>query len=369
MADRLRAVVRVGDVCARYGGDEFVLLVRTPEQFATLAHASRMAEAVIAVLREPILIDGLRFHISCSVGIADSALHGATAQALVTCADIAMYEAKSLGKDQYVPYSEPLGMRQQLRSQLHSGLRVALENLEIHVHFQARLDCKTRTIVAAEALARWTLSDGNEISPIDFIATAEETGLIHELGEYVLRQACALAVEANRAQPSKEFVVSVNLSTVQLHQPQFVERVRTVFSQTGCASQWIEFEVTESRGLTDPACLARLDTLVKEMGVRCALDDFGTGYSNMHELTRLPITAVKIDRSFVSQAQASNAIVVAAVVAIAGSLNIEVVAEGVETQQQYEQITAMGCHQFQGFLHSKAMPHAAFLQLLEDERT
>jgi diguanylate cyclase (GGDEF)-like protein/PAS domain S-box-containing protein len=370
VAARLDRLIGVRDCVARYGGDEFVLFGAADTSSPPV---SIVAEKIITELRRPFAVGELEIELSCSVGIAKADNENNCPQTLVTNADLAMYEAKSNGKDQFVHYSEHLGERHRVRAQLHAGLREALRAGHISVFYQARVAFDSKQVLGAEALARWTTKDGRGVGPNDFIPAAEETGLIHDLGAYVLQHACEFSARVNAQRLTTDrlatpFVVSVNLSTVQLRQPQFVKRVKSIFASAKCKPEWIEFEVTESRALTDAVCLARLDELVTRFGASCSLDDFGTGYSNLVELTLLPLSALKIDRGFVSTLSPTNTSVIASVLALAQSMDLEVVAEGVETQAQFEQLRAMGCTSFQGYLHSRPMPSDHFLAALSTNR-
>jgi diguanylate cyclase (GGDEF)-like protein/PAS domain S-box-containing protein len=370
VAARLSKLIDVRDCVARYGGDEFVLFIAADTSSPPV---SIVAEKIISELRRPFEVGELEIELSCSVGIANADNDSASPQALVTNADLAMYEAKTNGKDQFVHYSEHLGERHRQRAQLHAGLREALRLGHISVFYQARVAFDSMQVLGAEALARWTTTDGRGVGPNEFIPAAEETGLIHDLGAYVLQHACEFATRVNtqRLVNNKTitpFVVSVNLSTVQLRQPQFVKRVKSIFASAKCKPEWIEFEVTESRALTDAVCLARLDELVTRFGASCSLDDFGTGYSNLVELTLLPLSSLKIDRGFVATLTPTHTSVIASVLALAQSMDLEVVAEGVETQAQFDQLNAMGCTSFQGYLHSRPMPTDHFLAALSTNR-
>jgi diguanylate cyclase (GGDEF)-like protein/PAS domain S-box-containing protein len=366
VAHRLSKWIAALDTGARYGGDEFTLFIS--ERLGG-PPVTTLAENIISDLRRPFELNELDIELSCSVGIAAAHDGLIEAQALVSNADMAMLQAKANGRDQYVLFTPSLGERHRARSLLHGGLRDALRAGQLAVAYQPRVDIHSGEIIGAEALARWTLPDGTHVNPNDFIPVAEETGLIHDLGAFVLQRACELARDINKRRPAPlaPFVVSVNLSTIQLRQPQFVKRVKAIFASAGCPPHWIEFEVTESRELTEPLCVERLDELVNRFGARCSLDDFGTGYSNLLELTLLPITALKIDRSFVAQLTPANSSVVAAVVALGKSLKLEIVAEGVETHAQLHQLREMGAASYQGFLHSRAM-HEAQLQALVANR-
>jgi diguanylate cyclase (GGDEF)-like protein/PAS domain S-box-containing protein len=355
VAEHLRE--SLGDIAflARYGGDEFVAFVsKDKSSEGTQLLANRVTKA----LRGPFEIGDLSVDLSCSVGIVNVPEHGSDANELVKFADLAMYRAKQNGKDQHAVFTEDVGQGHQLRGELYAGLRDALRNDHFKVYFQPRVSVQTGEVVGAEALARWQTSPGHYVSPAQFIPVAEETGLIHELGVVVLHDACELAysVNAGRKDNQTPFIVSVNVSALQLRYHRFVEQTEVILERTGCSPQWIEFEITESRAITEPDSLERLRELVIRVGIRCALDDFGTGYSNLGELTILPISALKIDRAFISALSPHNAAVVSAILALGKSLMLEAVAEGVETPSQLAQLKLMGCETYQGFLHSQAMP-------------
>jgi diguanylate cyclase (GGDEF)-like protein/PAS domain S-box-containing protein len=355
VADQLRE--SLGDIAflARYGGDEFVAFISAEKSSES---ALLLANRVTSALRGPFEIGDLSVDLSCSVGIVNVPEHGSDANELVKFADLAMYRAKQNGKDQHAVFTEDVGHAHQLRGELYAGLRDALRNDQFKVYFQPRVSVQTGEVVGAEALARWQESDGHFVNPAQFIPVAEETGLIHELGAVVLHDACELAHSVNVGRKNNEtpFVVSVNVSALQLRYHRFVEQTEVILERTGCLPQWIEFEITESWAITEPDSLERLRELVIRVGIRCALDDFGTGYSNLGELTILPISALKIDRAFISTLSPHNAAVVSAILALGKSLMLEAVAEGVETPDQLAQLKLMGCETYQGFLHSQAMP-------------
>jgi diguanylate cyclase (GGDEF)-like protein/PAS domain S-box-containing protein len=362
-----RLAVRLSDTlgseyfAARYGGDEFVLFAK---EAGLNCPVDVVATKVLNALRRPFELDHhITVQLSCSVGMALAPEHGRSAQALLTCAEMAMYESKSNGRDQVYLYSHALGTAQRERLQLQSTLREAVRNQAIEVFYQPRISIATGKVIGAEALARWRQADGSLLSPQNFIPIAEDSGIIHELGAHVLKQACTVARAANAARnaAAAPFVVSVNLSTVQLRHAGFLHHVEEILILTHCKPQWIEFEVTESRELTDAGCVARLNELVHTIGTKCSLDDFGTGYSNLVELTSLPIFALKLDRDFINAMCPGSPPVVAAVLALAKSLGLETVAEGVENQAQLDLLAELGCTAYQGFFHSRPMPRDALL--------
>jgi diguanylate cyclase len=321
-----------------------------------------LANRVTTALRIPFEIGELNLELSCSIGAVEVPEHGDEPSLLVKFADLAMYQAKNNGKDQFVEFTRQMGAAHLRRLELYSGLREALRARQLCVYYQPRVLVDSGRIYGAEALARWRNDDGSFVEPSLFIPVAEETGLIHELGAIVMREAFEFAVSANHTLQSTDapFVVSVNVSGFQLRYNRFVEQTEVLLEVTGCDARWVEFEITESRMVLEPQLLARLHELVSRLGIRCSLDDFGTGFSNLGELSVLPISTLKIDRSFIQNLSQDNSAVVSAIIALAQSLSLTTVAEGVETPEQLKMLQRLGCASFQGYLHSRAVPDDEF---------
>ena len=361
VAARMQACLRGSDTVARMGGDQFVALVPT---VTTPEAGARVAGKVLAALDRPVVIRGHEIRLSASVGLARFPDDGRDSRTLVMNADLALGRAKERGGravEIYTPsMSRPALERIQLERQLHQ----AIDGDELEAFFQPQVDLATGTITAFEALARWRHPERGYVSPTDFIPVAEESGLIVPLGERMVEAACRQGrLWHDQGQRVR---VSVNLSVVQLRQKDLADRFAAILERTGFEAAFLELEITEALLLghdeTSHAQLARL----RELGVRLAIDDFGTGYSSLAYLTRLPVDALKIDRSFVSElAPGSHTdAVVRAIIAIARSLQLRVVAEGVETERQRELLTGLGTDAIQGFLISRPVPAIEASRLL-----
>ncbi len=348
---RLDAAVRRKDTVARLGGDEFTILLedlRRPEDAAVLAGKLLLA------LAEPCPIAGQELRVTSSIGISIHPRDGATAGELLAHADAAMYQAKGDGRDGYRFYTPELTAAALQRVRLESELRGAIERGELLVRYQPQLELGTRRLVGAEALVRWRHPHNGLIGPDHFIPVAEDTGLIIDIGGFVLREACLQAREWIGAGIGLE-TVAVNVSPTQIRRSDFVATVRAVLDETGLPPGRLELEVTEELIMT--LAESGIDTLraLGELGVRLAVDDFGMGYSSLARLARLPVHRLKIDRSFVAELPGDDdaAAVARATVALAGSLGLEVVAEGVETPAQAALLQQDGCRYAQGFLFGR----------------
>jgi diguanylate cyclase (GGDEF)-like protein/PAS domain S-box-containing protein len=361
LSPRLTGLLRRGDTVARFGGDEFVVLceTRTPED------AVLLAQRMLRVFEEPFEIAGTRHVLNASVGIAFGE-QSADPETLVANADAAMYRAKEHGGSRLEVFDADVRARIVKRLETERRLRRAVTGDELHVHFQPIIAVADGTITGFEALLRWTPPDGPPVPPSDFIPVAERCGLIHPIGELVLRQACRQAAQWHRALP--EARVWVNVSAHQLSDPGFGRLVRAVLAQTGLDPHRLCLEITESALMEQPE--RAVDTLagLRAFGTQVALDDFGTGYSSLSHLKLFPLDAVKIDRSFVAglATDSKNAAILEAVVHLAHTLELRVVGEGVETAPQARVLQRLGCGEAQGFLYGRPMPAKDVLRLLED---
>ena len=360
VARRLQEAVREGDVVSRFGGDEFAVLCRgVADEHAATEVARRLLEAVTG----PVLLGTSTFAVSGSIGVVVAGRGHAEAEDVLRDADVAMYQAKAAGKDCWALFDEQARLRAQDRVDLARDLRAAVEADELTVHYQpvVRLSVggdSAPTLVGVEALARWTHPARGPVSPADFIELAEENGLIQQLGSQVLRTACAQMVQwahvlGAAAPPS----VSVNVSALQLRLPGFPEVVARVLEETGLPGHRLCLELTESVIMHDTTLAAAAFWRLHELGVRVAIDDFGTGYSSLSVLRQLPFDQLKIDRSLLPDLSADTGDpVVAAVVALGQALDLDVVAEGVETLEQELELRRLGCPLAQGFLFGRPLP-------------
>jgi diguanylate cyclase (GGDEF)-like protein len=351
---RLRDAIRPSDTIARFGGDEFVVLC---EDIDEARDAVCVGERIVAAAAEPFQLDGREMFVTASVGVALAINGEATPETLLRDADAAMYRAKERGRGRVEVFDEALRTRIMERLDLENGLRRALKRGELRVYYQPEVSSSKGRMVAVEALVRWEHPERGLLQPSDFVPLAEETGLIVEIGEWVLNEACSQIAEWRRK--GAEIDVAVNVSARQLGQRDIVEVVRGALERSGLPAEALCLEITESAVMRDPeAALATL-TLVKELGVKVALDDFGVGFSSLAQLKEmLPLHALKVDRSFISGIADDdrNSAIVAAVVMMATTLGLTAIAEGVETEAQALQARALGCDVSQGYFFTAPQP-------------
>ncbi|HYD96653.1 MAG TPA: EAL domain-containing protein [Noviherbaspirillum sp.] len=362
VASRLTGCVREGDSVARLGGDEFVLTLPLIESGSAAAVVARKA---LAALDEPFRCNDHELHVGCSVGISLYPDDGQDVETLMRTADTAMYFAKDKGRGNYQFFTQSLNCAAQRRHAISNALRQALAHEEFALHYQPQVDLATGRIFSAEALLRWKRSEEPVVPCSEFIAIAEETGLILPIGEWVLRQACQ-QLRQWRELGFTDLAVAVNLSPRQFFQPDFQNTVREILRSAGIPPDRLDLEITETtlmqRTEDNVSVLQRLS----EMGIKLSIDDFGTGYSSLAYLQRFPVNALKIDRAFVSGiGQDSNdTALVRAIISMAHSLRLHVLAEGVETAEQIDFLQAHGCPAAQGYYYSEALPADAFTELL-----
>lgn len=361
-ANRLLASVRSYDTVARLGGDEFLVLLPNMRRGDDLA---TIAGKILHELAEPFVLDGQELFVTCSIGIALYPGDSTEIEALYKYADSAMYHAKKMGRNNFQFYEPEFTVRSQERMETETALRKAQKKGELVLYYQPQIELQTGRLVSAEALLRWQRPGHGMMAPDRFIPTAEASGLILGIGEWVLLSACQDAVCWNRerATPVR---VAVNLSTRQFIRNDLVGSVRRVLAETGCNPAWLELEITESLLMEDNNEVATMLAALHGMGLSISIDDFGTGYSALSYLNRFPVSQIKIDRSFVNEipAQKNKCELVKAMLSIASALHLESVAEGVETIEQAEYLMAHGCRLAQGYLFGKPMPLAEFEAVL-----
>ncbi len=361
VASRLQHSLAEVDTIARLGGDAFTLIV---EEIGHPAELTAVVEKVRAALAVPLAIDGRELFVSASIGIAVYPGDTEDADELIKNADIALYRAKRHGGNAHVFYAPEMGTRSIARLNLESELHRALEREELVVHYQPKVDVRTLRIVGAEALVRWNSRSG-VIPPADFIPIAEETGLILDIGRWVMETACNQALQWQRS-GLPPIGVAVNLSPRQFMQKNLFDIIAGTLQRTGLEAKYLEFEITESMLMHQGESV--IDTLesLSAMGIRLAIDDFGTGYSSLAYLKRFPVQDIKIDRSFIRNLteDADDAAIVTAVAHMTHSLGLNLIAEGVETQAQLDALRALDCGTFQGYLFSRPVPSEEFAALL-----
>jgi diguanylate cyclase (GGDEF)-like protein len=365
VAERLRGCLRESDTIGRLGGDEFVVLLEAMPQ---PTHGAVVAQKLLAAVARPFTIDGQDFHLTASIGISTYPADSEDLQSLLKNADIAMYRAKEQGKNNYQFYSAQMNVHTLERLALETGLRGALERSEFVLHYQPKIDLASRRIVGMEALLRWQHPIKGLMAPAQFIPVAEETGLIVPIGAWVLRAACAQS-KAWREQGLSPLRIAVNLSPRQFAHEHLLQDVERILGESGMESVALELEITESMVMHNPERAATLLGQLKNAGVSVAIDDFGTGYSSLSYLKRFPIDTLKIDRSFIKDLplDVEDGAITRAIIVMAHSLGLKVVAEGVETEGQAEFLRALSCDQAQGYYFSKPVPEHEFARLvLED---
>jgi len=356
VAARLLACRRPNDLVARLGGDEFALLVL--DDLDGTLDVDALSQRLIDVLEEPVEIDGRSLRTSASIGVARCDPHPASADDLLVHADIALYAAKKAGRSRFEAYSSDLGDRNRRSVVIEQELRHAIERDEFQLHWQPKVDIESSRVVGAEVLLRWRHPQMGLVAPVEFIPLAEKSGVIREIGMWVLREACKVA-----AASLPGLTISVNMSPSQLRDDAFIACVRDALRASALDASRLELEITESVFIDDvDGALQRLHAL-RALGLRVALDDFGTGYSSLAYLRRFPFDTLKIDRAFVNELMTSldTRAIVQMITQLALTLNMRTVAEGVESASQLSAVSSVGCDEIQGWLVSPACPIDQFL--------
>ena len=360
VSQRLTRIVGDQGEIGRLGGDEFQILLPDIDDRAVLGDLS---DRIIQMLSQPYSINGMRAVIGCSVGVAVAPFDGIESEELIKAADLALYAAKGGGRGQFRFYSSDLRDKASHRHQIEEDLRDALAKDELEMHFQPIVSSDEHKVVSVEALMRWNHGERGMISPADFIPVAEEVGIIRELGEWAINDVCQQVSEWPTG-----ICAAINVSAVQFASDNFIDIVNRALKSTGVEPSRIELEITESVFVGDFDRALRIFHELKEIGVRLALDDFGTGYSSLSYLRDAPFDKIKIDQSFVrgcTEEGNNNGAIVSAVVRLADALNMETVAEGVETQDELEAVIGHGASRIQGALFARAMPGTEILDRLE----
>jgi diguanylate cyclase (GGDEF)-like protein len=354
VADRLTACVRGGDTVARLGGDEFVVLLAQP---SGTDHVVSVAQRLLRAFDVPFHIGDVEQYITTSVGIAMAPNDGNDAETLIKHADIAMYKAKERGRNTYALFTPEFNAAINARLNHEKNLRKAIEREEFIVHYQPIVDLRTQRAHGVEALVRWNHPVLGILGPDTFIPNAEGCGLIMQLGEQILRQACRQA-QVWREAGCEDLHLAINLSARQFHGLALTSQVRSILAETGFPPELLELEITESAAMTDTAHSIDIMRELRRLGSHIALDDFGTGYSSLSYLRRFPVDSVKIDRSFVRNItrDSEDKTIVRAVIGMAHNLGLVVIAEGVETEEQVEFLRREGADRAQGFLFSVPRP-------------
>lgn len=354
VTQRLKHTVVKEESLARFGGDEFTVII---EELHNLEEASILADKILNVLLAPIAVDHHELYVGCSIGISLFPDNGDTTQDLLKYADAAMYAAKNEGRNNVRYYSSEMTTRALERVVMETSLRAGLKNGEFIVYFQPQVNGKENRLFGMEALVRWNSPSVGLVSPAAFIPIAESTGLIVELDRYVMKYAMNQIAQWYK-EGLNPGILSMNLTMKQLQQKDFIDFLKTLLAETGCSVEWIELEVTEDQIMIHPDEAIDILREISRIGVKIAVDDFGTGYSSLSYLKKLPINKLKIDQSFVRElpGDEEDVAITKAIIAMAQSLNLDVIAEGVETVEQKDFLVQNGCINIQGYFYSKPKP-------------
>ena len=359
---RLHGVLRQTDTLARMGGDEFAILV---EQVEEDLQVSTLAERILGVLEKPMQLGEFELKTAASIGIALAPSDGVTSDELLKNADTAMYRAKERGRGRFEYYMPELNARAQVRLLLESSIAHAIERGELELHYQPQFRLADGALHGAEALVRWNHRELGMISPAEFIPIAEESGLIVRIGEWILREACRQARVWNQLGHG-HFTIAVNLSARQFRDRALLQKVRDALASSGLPPRCLELELTESLVMEHPQESIELLTEFHDLGISLAIDDFGTGYSSLNYLRKFPINRLKIDRSFVRDIDdPDDARIVSTIVNLAHGLDLQVVAEGIETHEQLAFLRERDCALGQGYLYARPVQAAEFIRFLD----
>jgi len=367
VAQRLKSTIRAGDTLVRMGGDEFVIMLASIE---ARSRAATVAARAIQVLKPAIRLQGVDVRTSASIGVAFYPTDGNSSELLIAHADAAMYSAKQSGQGTCQCFAAGMSTFTQERVKLESELHAALAAGQFELHYQPKVDTASGCVHSAEALIRWRHPERGILMPDRFIPLAQECGLIDSIGEWVVHEACRQAKSWQRGgQPPMR--VAVNLSPSQFRLTNLVDTIRRALAAAELEPHFLEIELTETAVMSHAEESVSILESLSRMGVLVSVDDFGTGYSSMSYLRRFPIDKLKIDRTFISEitTRAEDASIVRAMVSLAHSLNLKVVAEGVETQEQLAFLKEVGCDQYQGYHFSAALPPGEFVTLMRDMKT
>ncbi|OJX78330.1 EAL domain-containing protein [Magnetospirillum sp. 64-120] len=363
VARRLRQCIRETDTAVRLDGDKFALVMT----IASVDDSVIVAEKVLAAVKEPFAIDGQEVVVTFSIGIALYPQDAADAGALIKQAENALHHAKVSGRNNYQFFSKDMNNKAKSRLDLESRMRRALANEEFVVFYQPKVSAENNRIVGAESLIRWIDPDKGMVNPGEFIPVAEETGLIEQIGTWVLRRSCQQLREW-QDQNLSTVKVSVNVSARQFKSRALLDIVTGVLAETGLDPKWLELEITESMLMNDVEAAVRKMTALRDLGLGLSIDDFGTGYSSLSYLGRFPITTLKIDRAFIADVDRNpkTAEIARAIIGLSRGLNLEVVAEGCEIEAHIQFLKDNGCDTVQGFYYSRPVPADQFRAMLAD---
>jgi len=354
IAKRLKKLISESDTVSRFGGDEFVILI---DDIHNNMHVIDIIQKIEKSMEEVIVLDESSVRISLSIGISIYPRDGVTSNELLKHSDIAMYRAKDAGRSRYEFYEKEMTEKVLSRIKKETDLREALDNEDFVLYYQPQFDMRNKKVIGVEALVRWKYNEQQIIAPSEFIPMLEKTGLIVPLGQWIAKK-CMEQIVSWKKQKLEIERIAINFSMLQIKEDDFVSYFKALLKKTSCNPKWIEIEITESQVMEDPKHIIVTLNAIHALGVKLAIDDFGTGYSFLTYLKRLPIDKIKIDRSFISDIvrNEEDKSIVKAIIALSVSMNINVIAEGIETKSQEKFLLEHGCYIMQGFLYSKPVP-------------
>ena len=354
IAKRLKKLISESDTVSRFGGDEFVILI---DDIHNNMHVIDIIQKIEKSMEEVIVLDESSVRISLSIGISIYPRDGVTSNELLKHSDIAMYRAKDAGRSRYEFYEKEMTEKVLSRIKKETDLREALDNEDFVLYYQPQFDMRNKKVIGVEALVRWKYNEQQIIAPSEFIPMLEKTGLIVPLGQWIAKK-CMEQIVSWKKQKLEIERIAINFSMLQIKEDDFVSYFKALLKKTSCNPKWIEIEITESQVMEDPKHIIVTLNAIHALGVKLAIDDFGTGYSFLTYLKRLPIDKIKIDRSFISDIvrNKEDKSIVKAIIALSVSMNINVIAEGIETKSQEKFLLEHGCYIMQGFLYSKPVP-------------
>jgi diguanylate cyclase (GGDEF)-like protein len=364
-SNRINMQLRSNDTAARFGGDEFAILLT---DIQSLDDVDFVVQRILKTLASPFKLSGHDAFVSASIGVTSYPKDGVNSGTLLRKADSAMYKAKELGKNNYQYFTKQMDVEASQRHELEQAMHKAVENNEFSLNFQPIINAENQSVIGAEALIRWQHTQLGYVSPVDFIPLAEEVGLIVDIGEWVLREACKQAVvwQSEQTTTDKPMYVAVNMSSRQFQTTNAASLIKNILQETGLAAQCLKIEITESLLMADDQNVMDQLTEIRRMGVALAIDDFGTGYSSLSYLKKFPITTLKIDQSFIKDINIdiSDDELIKGIISMAKSLNLNVVAEGVESKLQVDFLLEHNCSTMQGYYYSKPLATNEFNELV-----
>ncbi|ABW20066.1 putative bifunctional diguanylate cyclase/phosphodiesterase [Alkaliphilus oremlandii] len=352
IAERLKKTINKEGELFHIRGDEFVLLIQKEDSMEKI---QKLSETIIKAMAMSFVFSEKEIHLTVSVGIAGYPWGGSNLNLLLQNAHIAVQAAKESSKSKHLVYDDSMNIKMNRKLELINNLHKALEKKEFELYYQPQIDSETNEIVGLEALLRWQNPTLGRVSPAEFIPVAEETGLIIPIGDWVLKTACAQNATWQK-EGYKPIPVSVNISTIQFNEPLFVDKVVTILKETTLNPKWLHLEITESVAINDATLTINVLNRLQKIGVKIALDDFGTGFSSLGYLSKFKINVLKIDSSFVQDIGEDESTITKTIIVLGKNLNMEVVAEGVETNEQLDYLKNAGCDIIQGYLFSSPLP-------------